>query len=99
MFTINIYMGNLLCYKTKIMPIVLIKGKTITNELCSICLGNFDNNNFIMPCGHHFHSECILSWFNKKTDCPLCRQPFKWTRQENMKVTNKYKNGKIITNN
>jgi len=26
---------------------------------------------------HIFHRDCILSWFKKKSECPLCRSQFK----------------------
>ena len=25
---------------------------------------------------HQFHYDCIYQWFNKKTDCPICRTDF-----------------------
>ncbi|OQS06581.1 hypothetical protein THRCLA_20343 [Thraustotheca clavata] len=26
-----------------------------------------------LPCGHCFHSECVLGWVEQKNSCPLCR--------------------------
>ena len=74
-------MGNLLCGKKyKIVPIVLMKGSDKYNgEECSICFQKFDNDNYQMPCNHNFHQKCILDWFDKKKNCPLCRQQFEWT--------------------
>ena len=93
-------MGNFFCNKTRVVPIVFIQGKPLPpDEECSICLREFqNNNNFEMPCGHNFHDDCILDWFDKKKNCPLCRQPFKWALEKNMKITNKYKNGNIVKN-
>ena len=34
----------------------------------------------LLSCGtevrHMFHYDCIYQWFNKKTDCPICRTDF-----------------------
>lgn len=81
-------MGNLLCKKKyRIVPIVLMKGsREFNNDECSICLLKFNNDNYQMPCKHNFHQSCILDWFDKKKNCPLCRQPFKWIWDKN--VTN-----------
>lgn len=29
---------------------------------------------FSTPCGHNFHQGCLIAWFDKKPDCPICRQ-------------------------
>jgi hypothetical protein len=26
------------------------------------------------PCGHNFHKFCLVKWFEKKPDCPICRK-------------------------
>ncbi len=50
-------------------------------ELCSICLENFSKSTielkdeeFCTPCNHKFHHDCIKKWFDKKDDCPLCKE-------------------------
>ncbi|XP_005108139.1 E3 ubiquitin-protein ligase RNF181 [Aplysia californica] len=42
---------------------------------CPICLLEFDEEDEvkIMPCGHQFHSGCILPWLSKVNSCPMCR--------------------------
>ncbi|MCL7023303.1 hypothetical protein MKW94_010045 [Papaver nudicaule] len=42
---------------------------------CSICLKEFENGISIseLPCSHVFHTKCIVNWFVKVTNCPLCR--------------------------
>ena len=46
------------------------------DEVCSICLSNFENNDniIILPCLHFFHDECIMDWLKKQTVCPLDKQ-------------------------
>ncbi|XP_065883421.1 uncharacterized protein [Dysidea avara] len=50
------------------------------NEVCTICLEEFQNREFIMvcPCQHGFHEKCLLDWFQKASfpqfKCPICKQ-------------------------
>ena len=45
--------------------------------MCSICQGNCEYNP--LPCGHHFHSSCLLQWTQSgrslSNTCPNCRAP------------------------
>ena len=66
----NIFKKN----KNKIYPIRFLNNhKKYNNETCSICLEKFNNNSINIPCGHNFHSKCILNWFDKDLSCPICR--------------------------
>jgi hypothetical protein len=40
---------------------------------CSICLCDDENELESLPCGHSFHSKCIISWLLKNNTCPICR--------------------------
>ena len=42
---------------------------------CSICLEEISMGakTILLPCGHMFHSNCILTWLKKNNTCPLCR--------------------------
>lgn len=47
---------------------------------CSICLEDFDLKEKVrvLPCGHLFHTECILPWLTTRVaNCPLCKESFK----------------------
>jgi len=42
---------------------------------CSICLGAYEKGDELVslnPCRHVFHKECISTWTNHNTRCPLC---------------------------
>ena len=51
----------------------------LQNELdvCSICLEIVDTDGsiHILECGHIFHTDCVTTWIDMKTDpdCPNCR--------------------------
>lgn len=58
-----------------------IKQNDVDNELsCSICLSNYQKkeaNVVKLNCGHVFHKDCIIPWFDKNPDsltCPVCRR-------------------------
>ena len=43
-------------------------------DLCSICLSNFDDKDVkILKCNHFFHNECIIEWLKVKEICPNCK--------------------------
>jgi hypothetical protein len=46
------------------------------NKECSICITEYDNDDFISitNCNHIFHTDCIKEWAKYKTDCPVCRE-------------------------
>ena len=50
---------------------------------CGICLIDFvpEDNLKVLNCqkpktNHVFHAACIIEWFQKKKECPLCRTDF-----------------------
>lgn len=45
---------------------------------CSICLGTISNRAVIDPCRHDFDYDCIKSWTNVNSNCPVCRCPVKY---------------------
>jgi len=51
---------------------------------CSICIEDYEPGELIrvLPCGHAFHSECILPWLTDRSPtCPLCKALFEVTRE------------------
>ena len=57
----------------------LNKGVVGSEELepCPICMCDLkEGDKFCcLPCGHHYHEECINTWFDRKNTCPNCRFP------------------------
>lgn len=54
----------------------ILKLDLYNDTLCSICLENFENNDKlrILNCNHYFHNECITTWFDRSSKCPLCNK-------------------------
>ena len=53
--------------------------EVFSSEECPICLDSFDDtDSLILPCGHTYHTCCILEWFDEQMTCPVCRRRFKW---------------------
>ena len=46
-------------------------------ECCAICLDVLGADSHTLPCGHAFHTDCILSWARSDSVhhalCPVCR--------------------------
>ena len=65
---------------SKIVPIVFPKiDKVYDEKECSICLADLDCDGSALPCGHVFHSQCILKWMESHRTCPVCRIRLEWT--------------------
>ncbi|OWZ19229.1 Kazal serine protease inhibitor PbraEPI2 [Phytophthora megakarya] len=54
-------------------------GEEAHDQLCSICLNEDPVTDegrplVALPCGHHFHEDCVIDWFSTSPTCPLCRR-------------------------
>ena len=51
------------------------KGGNIEVPNCCICLDEIamGEQTILLPCGHMFHNNCILTWLKKNNTCPMCR--------------------------
>jgi len=47
----------------------------ITDKECCICFKEYHNGMIMhmLHCNHIFHLECLLDWYQKSNECPLCR--------------------------
>ena len=48
---------------------------------CAICLAPFEDHERVcesnnLVCQHLFHEACMISWLEKHSLCPVCRQPY-----------------------
>jgi hypothetical protein len=53
------------------------------DTMCCICFEVYSQETGLnvrqTPCGHIFHSQCLMEWVKSKIpkpDCPYCREPF-----------------------
>lgn len=55
-----------------------VPGGGFTVDSCSVCLDPILKEWEILPCGHHFHRDCLKKWSKsaKKLSCPLCRSDY-----------------------
>mmetsp|Transcript_44307 Transcript_44307/g.86967 ORF Transcript_44307/g.86967 Transcript_44307/m.86967 type:complete len:222 (-) Transcript_44307:158-823(-) len=52
-------------------------GMNDDSALCSICIDKYAiGDKYVMfnGCQHFFHFECILHWFERHSECPICRK-------------------------
>jgi hypothetical protein len=45
------------------------------NTECVVCLNEIGENEAFLatPCHHHFHDNCLRTWMEEQTSCPICR--------------------------
>lgn len=46
------------------------------NAQCSICMDTI-HTPVVLPCKHVFCDNCISSWLEMNSTCPLCRKPIR----------------------
>ena len=67
---------------------------TPQGSVCSIC---FENATETIPCGHHFHAECIKPWL-KYNSCPVCRAVIDKTKPVMKPVSDASDDGQLALN-
>lgn len=52
-----------------------LKSRALEEEDCAVCLDCFKLNQVLihLPCGHKFHSSCLIPWLDNNQHCPYCR--------------------------
>lgn len=52
-----------------------LKSRALEEEDCAVCLDCFKLNQVLihLPCGHKFHSSCLIPWLESNQHCPNCR--------------------------
>ncbi len=74
--------------KSQIVPIIFPKKGNIYMETkCVICYTDFKDNSISLPCSHVFHGGCILTWFEKRMECPFCKTKMTWTTKKERSVS------------
>ena len=53
-------------------------------ECCCICLEPFDENNpaKLTKCGHEYHLQCIMQWYQRNSCCPMCGMDVELVEEE-----------------
>ncbi|KAB2605138.1 RING-H2 finger protein ATL64-like [Pyrus ussuriensis x Pyrus communis] len=68
----------------KTLPTFTYSATTGTNNAvvtpleCAVCLSEFEDQEqgrLLPNCDHAFHIDCIDTWFQSQSNCPLCRAP------------------------
>jgi hypothetical protein len=47
----------------------------LEQPICPVCQSELkmEEETILVPCGHMYHSQCILPWFEQNNTCPVCR--------------------------
>ncbi|KAL1814293.1 hypothetical protein DCAR_0518429 [Daucus carota subsp. sativus] len=63
----------------KTLPIILFSPQDFKDGLeCSVCLSEVtqgEKTRLLPKCNHGFHVQCIDTWFQSHSTCPICRNP------------------------
>ena len=73
-----------------------------TEDSCCICRENFQDTDIVRKinsCGHVFHLNCLDTWLERHTTCPMCRQDIRESNtasNESQNENNTHPNENII---
>jgi SNF2 family DNA or RNA helicase len=56
-----------------------IRFESMLKDNCPICTGKLNNPVLEPKCQNLFCGQCLLTWLEKKQDCPMCRSPIDTT--------------------
>lgn len=62
----------------------------LNNKSCAICREENERNRIVTFCGHFYCKDCILSWFKRKKNCPICRESLNTEKIFQFNSQNKY---------
>jgi len=57
--------------------VVVVQNEEEEKEVCCICYSELPKATTTLECGHTFCTGCILTWFKRKNNCPMCRAEVK----------------------
>ena len=94
-------------------PMQTIENPEEEKEDCPICCSELPKATTTLECGHTFCTGCILTWFQHKNNCPMCRAEVKeaphsapsvervhidqWHARDIIDLTNRVLNGEDLT--
>ncbi|XP_050267081.1 E3 ubiquitin-protein ligase At4g11680-like isoform X2 [Quercus robur] len=57
------------------LPCIIALLYAVADQECCICLSAYDDGVELreLPCGHHFHCNCVDKWLYINATCPLCK--------------------------
>lgn len=53
-------------------------GTNPDDDECLICFNAYTAGSTLvsLPCGHTYHKDCLMQWFDRQCTCPYCRYEF-----------------------
>ena len=53
--------------------VVVVQNEEEEKEDCPICQSELPKATTTLECGHSYCTKCILTWFQRNNNCPMCR--------------------------
>jgi E3 ubiquitin-protein ligase RNF38/44 len=100
--------------RTIVESLPVFKFESLTGQKhgleCAVCLNGFEDPEVLrlLPkCKHAFHMECVDTWLDEHSTCPLCRYkvdpndidlPLQQNAEEDQLSSSNIENGRVISN-